>query len=129
MLGGWIEKQRFNSSIGQVNKGHLVTNTSTSLMFIFSQETTLFFKGLSWGKSLTIGKFLFSGRTQKRDIVITWFLLCSFKTNRLLFLQTIYLGGFIWRKIFLCKEKFIKSYMCRSLDPLPIITSSHISRI
>lgn len=34
-------------STGQVNKGHLVTNTYTLLMFIFSQETNLFFKGLS----------------------------------------------------------------------------------
>lgn len=44
---GGIEKQRFDRSTGQVNKGHLVTNTYTLLMFIFSQETNLFFKGLS----------------------------------------------------------------------------------
>lgn len=41
------KETKLNSSIGQVNKGCLVTNTYTSLMFIFSQETTLFFKGLS----------------------------------------------------------------------------------
>lgn len=37
----------------------------------------------------------FLRQNSKRDIVITWFLVCYFKTNRLLFLQTIYLGGFI----------------------------------
>lgn len=65
----------------------------------------------------------------RREIVITRFLVCHFKTNRLLFLQNICLGGWIGRKIFLCKEKRIKSYMRRSLDPLPITTSLHISRI
>lgn len=50
----------------------------------------------------------FLWRNAKREIVATRFLVCHFKTNRLLFLQTIYLGGCIGRKNFPLQRKVYK---------------------